>query len=105
MPIFANGELKQQFCVDLPAGVRIGVTLRQVPSNDVEIRTCLLQRHSRLQSSETGKCFVISARKKIVIRPEVCERDDNVAIAGETNALGNDTDYFTRHSIDIQTLS
>src|ERR1051326_9023593 len=105
MPIFANGLLQQQFCVNLPACVRIRVTLRQVAGNNVQIRTCLLQRHSRPQSSETGKCLVIPASKKIVIGPKVSERNDNVAIPWETDALGNDTNYFTRHSIDVQTLS
>ena len=40
-----------------------------------------------------------------MIRPKLPERNDNVAIPGETNSLGNDTNYFTPHSIDIQTLS
>src|SRR5215510_10534694 len=105
MSIFANGEFKQQFRGNLPTSVRIWVTLRQVADNNVQIRTCLLQHHSQLQSSQTGKRFVITARKKIVIGAEICEENDNVAIARETNALGNNTDDFARHTIDIQTLS
>src|SRR5574338_1133671 len=105
MPIFADGEFKQQFCVNLPVGVRIRVTFCQAPGDNVQIRTCLLQRYSRFQPSETGKCFVISARKKIVIRPEDCERNDNVTITREANAIGNNTNDFARHSINTQTLS
>src|SRR4029077_14780313 len=83
--IFANGELKQQFRGNLAAGIRIGVTLCQTAGNNVQIRTCLLQRHSWLQSPQTGKCFVIAARKKIVVGAEICQGDENVAIARETN--------------------
>ena len=48
---------------------------------------------------------MISPRKKIMIRAQIRQRNENIGLARKTNPLRNNADNFARNAIDIQTLT
>src|SRR6266513_2686311 len=105
MAVFADGIFEQKFRRNLSSGVRFWKTFAEVGGDRVQLWNSLFESHVWFKPANARKTLVISPRKKIMIRAQIRQRNENIGLARKTNPLRNNADYFARNAIDIQTLT
>src|SRR5438067_7831895 len=105
MAVFADGIFEQKFRRNLSSGVRFWKTFAEGGGDRVQLWNSLFESHVWFKPANARKTLVISPRKKIMIRAQIRQRNENIGLARKTNPLRNNADYFARNAIDIQTLT
>src|SRR5260370_8758277 len=81
------------------------ITLGKIGCDGVQFCCGLLQSRIRFEPPDRGKRLVISAREKIMIRTQISQQQETVAVARKANSLWHNADDLARNSIDIQSLA
>src|SRR5260370_18989412 len=81
------------------------ITLGKIGCDGVQFCCGLLQSRIRFEPPDRGKSLVISASEKIMIRTQISQQQETVAVARKANSLWHNADDLARNSIDIQSLA